>query len=388
MLRPFDARYYISKNRLRTIVLIILISMIAICYVGGLYIASPFYEELNTIDVYKNFAVVILKKYGSVREYTELSAFVADKTSGIGQHIPVRYYTEAENISSAQFYITNQYMFFKTLIGVPGGAPMPVFLNPEDFATFNDLIKLMPEGTILDDGKLVMSEIFRINMNLEIGDIVENDYEMVVGFNQSCELADTYIAKGYTYFRVDSTYTADSVMLLRENIYDTAVSIDNFNRALKQVKERFPSFQIIDYQQRKEIVYEKFSAFRTILFIISLVVALVLAVTINAIFAGEYEKRKFEFSLYKAIGFSLREITVKVIKEIFMIQSMGVMLGILLALITVFCLNRFVLPNQGLKLAYYSIEAVIGTLLCAMIILITLISVQIIRVKKCDVTNF
>jgi hypothetical protein len=362
--------------------------MIAICYVGGLYIASPFYEELNTIDVYKNFAVVILKKYGSVREYTELSAFVADKTSGIGQHIPVRYYTEAENISSAQFYITNQYMFFKTLIGVPGGAPMPVFLNPEDFATFNDLIKLMPEGTILDDGKLVMSEIFRINMNLEIGDIVENDYEMVVGFNQSCELADTYIAKGYTYFRVDSTYTADSVMLLRENIYDTAVSIDNFNRALKQVKERFPSFQIIDYQQRKEIVYEKFSAFRTILFIISLVVALVLAVTINAIFAGEYEKRKFEFSLYKAIGFSLREITVKVIKEIFMIQSMGVMLGILLALITVFCLNRFVLPNQGLKLAYYSIEAVIGTLLCAMIILITLISVQIIRVKKCDVTNF
>jgi ABC-type antimicrobial peptide transport system permease subunit len=209
-----------------------------------------------------------------------------------------------------------------------------------------------------------------------------------VGFNQSCELIGTYDSKGYSSFRVDSTYTPDSLLLLREAIYDKSVSINNFNHAITQLKERFPSIQIIDYQYRRDYIYGIFGMSLIFLFGISLMVAIVLTVKINATFAGEYENRTFEFSLYKAIGFSTKEIVAKIIREIILINALGLMLGIALSLSIVFILNEFVLNSLGMALDFFCAEAVISSFLCEIIILTTVISFQVAGIKKCDITQF
>ena len=393
MIQPIHAAYYMKNNRFRVFILILLMSMISICYLGGLYLSSPFYENLNTIEVYRNFVIVSMG-YGQAQEAEhEYMAFMdrvlGSPIAGIGRAIQVSYFSDDEKkIGGYQGIKDAQKISFHTLIGIPVGIPMPVFHTSTDFSAFNEAVGLLPAGFILDDGDLVMSDLLRRNRGLEVGDNVESDGEMVTGFKRGVLLAETYDAKGYTSFRVDSAHAPDSVLLLRDTLLDRETSVENMDSAVARMKHDYPSLQFFDYNYQYDYIKSISTDFWAVIVPVCIIVALVLAITINAILIGEYANRKFEFSIYRATGFSRLEISVKIIKEIVMINLLGLGLGAIMVTLSIFVLNETVLYDNGMRLSYCCDESVIASILCEMAVIIPIIIFQVNRINKHDVTEF
>ena len=116
-------------------------------------------------------------------------------------------------------------------------------------------------------------------------------------------------------------------------------------------------------------------------------VAIVLAVTINSAFSAVYEKRKYEFSIYKAIGFKSSQILKKIISEVFLLNGVGLALGSILCFLTIIIANYYLYP-KGMSFLNVSVLGIVGTLVCNMLVVIPVIFFCWRRTKKYDVTIY
>lgn len=392
MIKPIHALYYLLNNRSRVFILIALMSLISICYLGGLYISSPYYENLKTIDIYQDFTIVSKGTGLDKQDCLEFLKNVSSESNfGIGRVMLVSYFADQKNTGGIRDINARQKISFTRLIGLPGGISMPIFYNSNNFSVFKNTVGLFIDPSIdwqLANGEMAMSDLLKRNLGLEKGAIIDNDGELITGFKQSSTLAQTYKSNGYTSFRIDSAHTPDSVLLLRENTPDKEKSREDFNAAVMQLKQEYPDLQFIDYEYQKNIINDVLAVYYAIIIVVALIVALILAIMINAILIGEYANRKLEFSIYKATGFSRWEITFKVIKETILINLLGLALGAVMVLLMIFVLNETVLFAKGLQLSYFCPESLIGTLICETVVIIPIIAFQANRIKKHDVTNF
>ncbi|MCL1872601.1 MAG: ABC transporter permease [Clostridiales bacterium] len=392
MIKPIHALYYLLNNRSRVFILIALMSLISICYLGGLYISSPYYENLKTIDIYQDFTIVSKGTGLDKQDCLEFLKNVSSESNfGIGRVMLVSYFADQKNTGGIRDINARQKISFTRLIGLPGGISMPIFYNSNNFSVFKNTVGLFIDPSIdwqLANGEMAMSDLLKRNLGLEKGAVIDNDGELITGFKQSSTLAQTYKSNGYTSFRIDSAHTPDSVLLLRENTPDKEKSREDFNAAVMQLKQEYPDLQFIDYEYQKNIINDVLAVYYAIIIVVALIVALILAIMINAILIGEYANRKLEFSIYKATGFSRWEITFKVIKETILINLLGLALGAVMVLLMIFVLNETVLFAKGLQLSYFCPESLIGTLICETVVIIPIIAFQANRIKKHDVTNF
>ena len=371
-------------------------SMISLCYFGGLYFNNPYYETFNTIQIYRNFALVGIGPEKNEALLECIHDMAQESDSGIGYVLNVGYFHDMNlrNYVSLQNLANTQGVIYKSLIGVSGCIPTPVFLTSEDFITFNKVIGIMPQDFVLNDAEIIMSDILKRNVNMEIGDMVDNDGNKVIGFKQKSRLAGTYDSAGYTSFRVDSKHFPDSVMLIRklsvdnETDLDKEVSITRFNDDMARLKQQYPDLIFIDANYHTRNIARAYSVYRTITVAVSFVVALVLAITINATLIGEYDNRRFEFNYYNAVGLSFREIAMKIAKEILLINLVGLMLGIIVVFLITFVLNETILYNNGIHMAYYCTDSVLGAGLCEVGVVVPVIAFQINRIGTQDVTDW
>jgi len=393
MIKPFHTSYYIKNNKVRSLILTVLMSFIFVCYLGGLYISSRFYENLNTIGVYKHFAVVTAdaEQEGAEQEGAPWQTeFIRHALSvpGVGAAMESGYYADPERGGGKSGIKGQQKLLFTSLIGVPGGIPMPVFHASEDFTAFNGTVGLLKPDYVLEDGCLVMSDLFRRNFGIETGGNIEAGGDMAIGLGRSVKLAATFDANSYASFRVDSSHMRDSVLLLRERLDDKEAAIRGFDSAIALLKQEYPDLQFIDYQYQNDYINSISTTFRAIIIPVSIIVAMVLAITINAILIGEYASRKFEFSIYRATGFSKREVSLKIMKETAAINLLGLLLGAVAVTLLIFILNETVLFDRGLHLPYFCSEAVVGTALCEVAVFIPIVIFQVNRIRKHDVTDY
>ena len=117
-------------------------------------------------------------------------------------------------------------------------------------------------------------------------------------------------------------------------------------------------------------------------------VAVVLAVTINSVMTGQYLKRTYEFGVYRALGRSRREIRRKVAKEVLVMNFMAVLAGVVIIMLYTYLVNSLIYENKGLHLLYFSRIGLLGFLLCEILILVPVILSKGRRMGKADVTGF
>jgi ABC-type antimicrobial peptide transport system permease subunit len=115
---------------------------------------------------------------------------------------------------------------------------------------------------------------------------------------------------------------------------------------------------------------------------------LVLSVTIHATFVGAYDKRKYEFSLYKALGYSNQQCLRKIAKEILYINLCRLILGSIILLLTVYFLNEFFLNTKGIPLLHFKLDALLATLLCDGIIIFPILLTRLRQLKKYNITEY
>ena len=127
--------------------------------------------------------------------------------------------------------------------------------------------------------------------------------------------------------------------------------------------------------------------FKYILFAIAFIIGLVLAVTVNAAFSAAYEKRKYEFSIYKAIGFSKSQIFGKVAGEVLLLDLIGLITGGLICLLVILTVN-YILGPQGIYFFKVSVTGILSTIGCNLMVVVPTILLNLKRVRKYDVTVY
>ena len=144
---------------------------------------------------------------------------------------------------------------------------------------------------------------------------------------------------------------------------------------------------ILTNEYLKQDVKEQISFLIYIFSAVILIVAVVFAVTVNATFAAMYDKRKYEFSIYKALGFSKGRIFRKVLGELLAMDGLGLLAGGVVCFVAVKVLNE-ILWEQGQHFIRPSIMGILGTIVCNVAIIVPVLMSNMRRVKKYDVTVY
>ncbi len=119
-----------------------------------------------------------------------------------------------------------------------------------------------------------------------------------------------------------------------------------------------------------------------------ILMAIILAITINAAFVGMYQNRTFEFSVYRGIGYSKKRIVCKIMSELLWLDGIGLAAGGILFFSGLYLFNNLCLYPVGKYLRYFHSIALFGLILCNIIVLIPLFITRCRQLVKADICEY
>lgn len=377
---PFSARYYIRNNLKRCISLILLLALSAIAYLGYMYVHTFSTEVLLSGDYIKDIAMVMpgenidteekLDKYFSDIEKVE-------KCSSVSGLYPIKFLNVEIN----------------TTMNLGASITYPIFENFADVKSYNDTVKLMDENDLPKAGEIAMSSKFAKNLGLKSGDVVSKDNEHFGLIDDGKYKVKVFESENMTVLAVNADSQLDNhsaiYMAVRKS-GEREQTCETFENDMNRLEAENPTITLQTYSD--VLIGGELGHFTDMLnmvyYAILLFVCLILIFTLNAIFTGVYERRRYEFSVYKALGISKRERNAKIIKEILLMDIIGVITGMAIVLLSMFILDTAYLNPRGLSLGGFSLEGFLITLVCNICCIAPIILLKIRKMKKYDITEF
>lgn len=377
-LKPYDAIYYLSKNRRRAIAVICVFAFVFLAYLGAVYISPSMDISLRAVEEQADFCVVsidetVLDSAAAQRIRTSL-----EEVRGVAAVIPCNPYR-------ALNYRTNMGMRMSTRILTVS--------SPDDFLRLNETLGL--DVTTPNDKEIVMSDIFLRNLGYEVGDILSSEDEAAVNFySGDVRIADSFRSDAFLAYVVDSEDTMSGLLVTgqigeseaadglraqgRASFYDTMREFEDQNDGI--------GISIPDENQKE--YNEMFGNFRMVYGLVEIIIAGVLSLTAVATISGMYEKRNYEFSVYKAIGFSRKEVLGKIASEILLLDAAAVLLGMLLVFGSIYLMNRFAFNEIGMPVPYVHPFGVAITIAANAMVVIPALLYRLYRASKLDICEY
>lgn len=361
-MNPFSARYFIKNNFSRVFMIVLMISMLALIYVGGLYLTNICEEALAIANETQDFV--------SVRT-------TIDDTDGeqLG--------ALAEEISSDQslevFGVVQNYYRYKTMLGFRNGWMAYVF-SREDFIRFNERMKLIPTDTELPDNAVILSEKEAKYLRMDNGELIQEISEdLDVYYGRLPLQVITYPGKSFSaYFVTDEFFTPQYYLFT----WKAGGRKDDFFKRVEQLRARYNNLEFKTYDDIIKELKDNFEINNVIYYSIIAIMSIVFAITTNAVFVGLYDRRKQEFALYKGIGIDTKRIYRKMAAEILYMNGMGLILGVGISLLAVTLLNEYIYHKDGMSMWYYHPTAFFAVVLCDLAILIPGIGLRIRNISR------
>ena len=379
-MRPFAPLSYIGKNRARSAILALMLGFTAICFLAGMYIEhqEAVYElsydkpsDYILISVNSSSMEILDEFYAFSEVCEEYAPDKADTVLGVG-------YTG---------------IVYKTIMGYDNSDGEFMFRKEEDFSEFNRVMTDVPDDVVLKDGEIMLSRMLADNWGAKGGNVLEysDDWDRADFYTP---LTVRYIADipGNIVYGVSEEYSGNVIMFLRsepETVpgYDSETVDRELEEAAAKIREDYPHLSVqTNYSWMNEI-REQLFMFKYILMAVSVIIGLVLAVTVNAAFSAAYEKRKYEFSIYKAIGFSSSQIFGKVAGEVLLLDLIGLTAGAVICGIVIWTVN-YILGPQGIFFFKVSVSGILATIGCNLMVVVPVILLNMKRVRKYDVTVY
>lgn len=366
---PFSPLYYIKQNKVRCILLMIMLMLSAVIYVGGLYVTAP----VATFDLAKesNEKVVRLYDY-SVVDYSE-SDF--DKVIA-----------EIEKDESLDYiYASTSEADFQwdTIMEFSCGSNQKTFGSVEDFKKHCELTGIEMDFSNLKRGSLVLTQMLADNLGLSIGDKIDENYknELVeVNFEGGLTVDLIIDQKGYGAYIIGE----ESPKL---SLYLYGINISGYELKSKAMALEEKYNVIMGYLSTEEIDAQ-FESFYFIYSFIVILVSVIIAITINTAFAGMFQKRNFEFAVYRAIGISKAKILIKLVCELLLIDGIALAAGAVITSLFLYLFNNMVLYPDGLFLEYFHPLALAGVIICNLLSLLPLILFRIRQIRRADICEY
>lgn len=363
-IKPFSALSYILHNRARVLVLILMMSFITVSFIGGMYVDNT--GEIFRVSFPESDRYMIMMpkgaSYDAIEEYRQAQ-----------EDLPNMLPPEAQEI----LYVNVNYGSFESLMSFTCQTEGIFFQSVEDFELFKERTGLVPEEIHLNNCEIVMTEQMAKNRDLSVGDPINKD--------SIIKLAATYDAPGMRFYGVAEVPTGETLVLSSDGVCDEKLHED-LRRVANELKTKYPHVYFSTTSIYLDDVEEDMVFFYYIFAAILAVVAIVLLVTINAAFTAAYDKRKHEFAIYKALGFSGFQIFRKIASEVLIMNLFALLLGAVLNAGIILVLNEC-LWSSGQRFWRVSSMAVVGTVAMELLVNVTIILLNWKKVRKCEVTE-
>ncbi len=367
-MKPFSPIYYIKENRRKCILLIFMLFLSYAVYLGGLYVTN-IRDNWNLMLGQKRQCVVVLAK-NSDTEGKEMKAF-AEQIEKEGR---------AEVIRSGR----SNALMWNTIMGFTSGSPTYTFCSVEDFKKYCNFLSIECDFDKLKSGSFVLSDRFAKNLDLKLGDKIDKEYDQNIYGSYTLDALTE--EDGYCQYYIDGSKQNSGMFMLigREKDGETlrGQALSDYAEQLKQ------QFDVVIDEDVTERIDKQLKPIHTIYIFLVFLIAVIMAVTINAAFIGMYQKREYEFAVYRAIGISKKEMVGKVAGELLVMDMIALVSGAGISMLFLYLYNHFVLYPVGKYLRYFHPIALLGLLVCNVMVIIPLIVTRCKRLLRADICEY
>lgn len=368
MLKPFSALYYVRHNLRRSLVLIFLVFISYTAYLGGLYVTNPKDNFVRSACMMENYALfhMTYMDTGGV-EFEKAKAAAAD----------------LDGITCVNAGGDNSLQFMAVMHFTMNCAVMPTFHDAEAFEKFNDVTHCLSPEQKPADGQVYLTSMMARNANLQVGDVLSSDNSDYGSFMRDFTVGGIIESETYYALFFDYEHQTSSFMLL-----NTGLPTATFEARITDFSESYTTLFVQDKGSTLQELDPQFRPFLYIYVAILVLLSVVLAITINASFVGAYEKRRYEFAVYHGIGFTKGKLILKIAMELLFTMLTGLLAGGILFFVGLYLLNHLVLEPNGQYLRYFHPVAIIGLLLCNVLIFLPMFLFRLRWVKKLDICAY
>lgn len=364
-IRPFSPWRYILDNKLRAFVLILMMSFISVTFLTGMYVDNP-PEIFRVSDDPTDDYIYIYRKANS----KEATAQRAQMLEELEEYLPAN----AQTIIPAY----SQYMDFDSIMSFNCAIACFTFSSVEDFEIFKARTHMIPDDVVLHDQEMVMSEYLANNKGLKVGDIEEKSGFRVARIMSSWE--------GVRSYAVDESSIPGNYMVVASEDVDEVLLDIELNETVEQLRKKYPLIEFSTQSKNQEEELQDFEFVYYIFGAASLLLDIVLLVMINAVFTAAYDKRKHEFAIYKAIGFTRGQIFRKIAGEVLIMNAIALLIGVAVNAGVILVCNQL-LWNQGQYFYRISKIALIATIISEVFFLFSIILLNWRKTRKYEVTE-
>ena len=365
-MKPLSAFYYLKENKLRSIVIIILMLLSVCAFFLGNYIYSDEYSFNKSCDYSEKLIKI---SYMSIDEDGKDFESYKNSMSEVlhVKYIPIGYY--AGNLTRT------------STMGLELSTPAYVFQDADGMQAAFDRLGIDIDCSNFKNRSMVISKNLADNLGLKLGDVVGKDTKnstfktdfTIDGIVDDGAYQVFYICARegtYEYYMYD-----DTDHIAPRDFYKVAL-------ATKMGRKVYVETSLRDN------VKSNFSFFYIIFYTVSSVIAIVIAIVANTVITGFFIKRRYEFGIYRAIGISKAGIRGKIFKELLVMDAIGIVIGFALVWIATYLFNSLYLIPNGKYLVYGSNIGIISFVMCNLLILIPLIITKGSQMSKADVTEY
>ncbi len=368
-MNPFSPLKYIKQNKLRCILLMVMLALSAVIYVGGLYVTCP----ASALDFAIEQQITVVPVFdGSVVTDNEsrFDEFIGEVTADGSCDYIYRGYNGGN-------------IYWDTVMDFSVGSPGMSFATVDDFKKHCEHLGIEVDYSKIKEGSLVMSERLANNIGLSVGDRIDENSDIKhVNIYEGYSFTVDYLTKedGYPVYFITGNENTMSAY-----IYGKTVSGDELWAKVAATAEKYGCF--VDVRMVDE-VNEEFSAFYFIYGFIVILVSIILAITINTAFSGMYQKRNFELAVYRAIGISEKKIFGKLVLELLLIDAIALAAGAAAVILFLYLFNNLVLYPNGLYLNYFHPFALAAVAICNLLSIMPLTLFRIRQINKADICEY
>ena len=266
-----------------------------------------------------------------------------------------------------------------TILNLEMGGWSYVFNSVQDMQEVFDHLGIEGDFSKCKHGSIIISKDFAKSRGIKLGDKIDQSFDRTLDREYS---VDAIIDDGSfcTFFIYE-----DDDNLGRLYIYSDSMEGEEL---YNYVKDLAGDRKVQITESERSSVLPQFDVFYMLFYAIDILVAIVLAVTINSVVTGQYLKRTYEFGVYRALGRSNREVKAKVAAEVLSANLIACVVGFATIFLFTYLMNELVYQQKGMYLLYASQIGLIGFMICDILIVLPLILSKGRLMSKADVTEF
>ena len=344
---------------------IFMMFMATLMFLAGNYIHSTVYTFENEFEYSDKLVVVSLQS--TDEEYKDFSDF-----------------TKAVQEDDKLEFVMSSAMGFGglrhgTILNLEVGGWSYVFNSVQDMQKVFDHLGIEGDFSKCRHRSIIISRDFAKSRGIKLGDKLDQSFDKTLEREYT---VDAIIDDGSfcTFFIYE-----DNDKLGRLYIYSDSMEGQEL---YDYVKALAVDRKVQVAESERSSVLPEFDIFYILFYAIDILIAIVLAVTINSVVTGQYLKRTYEFGIYRALGRSRKEVKAKVAAEVLSMNIIACLVGFVTIFLFTYLMNELVYRQKGMHLLYSSQIGFIGFIICDILIIIPLILSKGRLMSKADVTEF